>query len=95
MNCNNTYSTIESHIHLLYHNTNKCMKKIIHFKQKPRLLFIVGFHYLIMEEPSRYVKAMNKRILNVNKIITLSIPRLILIRKTLLLEHRKFINHEK
>jgi hypothetical protein len=45
-----------------------------HFKQKPRLLFIVGFHYFIMEEPSRHVKAMNnvrvglppKRILNEN-----------------------------
>jgi hypothetical protein len=35
------------------------MKKIIHLKQKPRLLFIVGFHYVIMEEPSRHVKAMN------------------------------------
>jgi hypothetical protein len=27
-------------------------------KQKLRLLFIVGFHYFIMEEPSRHVKAM-------------------------------------
>jgi hypothetical protein len=39
-----------------------CMQmheKIIHFKQKPCLLFIVGFHYVIMEEPSRHVKAMN------------------------------------
>jgi hypothetical protein len=35
------------------------MKKIIHFKQKPCLLFIVGFHYVIMEEPSCHVKAMN------------------------------------
>jgi hypothetical protein len=35
------------------------MKKIIHFKQKPCLLFIVGFHYFIMEEPSRHIKAMN------------------------------------
>jgi hypothetical protein len=35
------------------------MKKIIHFKQKTRLLFIVGFHYFIMEEPSPHVKAMN------------------------------------
>jgi hypothetical protein len=35
------------------------MKKIIHFKQKPHLLFIVGFHYFIMEEPSCHVKAMN------------------------------------
>jgi hypothetical protein len=29
----------------------------MHFKQKPRLLFIVGFHYFIMEEPSHHVKA--------------------------------------
>jgi hypothetical protein len=33
--------------------------KKTHFKQKPRLLFIVDFHYVIMEEPSRHVKAMN------------------------------------
>jgi hypothetical protein len=35
------------------------MQIIIHFKQKTRLLFIVGFHYVIMEEPSGHVKAMN------------------------------------
>jgi hypothetical protein len=35
------------------------MKKVIHFKQKPCLLFIVDFHYFIMEEPSRHIKAMN------------------------------------
>jgi hypothetical protein len=52
------HTSKENHTHLLYLNTNKCMKKIIHFKQKTRLLFIVGFHYLITEEPSRYVKAM-------------------------------------
>jgi hypothetical protein len=34
------------------------MKKRIHFKQIPCLLFIVGFHYVIMEEPSRHVKTM-------------------------------------
>jgi hypothetical protein len=33
----------KSTLHACMHG--KCMKKIIHFKQKPRLLFIVGFHY--------------------------------------------------